>query len=97
MLGAAAMETWDMIISGEVQGVAYRSFARRMATGLGITGWARNLENGDVEIRATGNKKALLAFLDYCKKGSSPAIVRRISVKKLDAVEEFGGFSAVYG
>jgi len=36
------------VISGNVQGVGYRAFARQAARSIGATGWARNLANGDV-------------------------------------------------
>ena len=43
-----------LLVSGRVQGVSYRSYVRRLATELGITGWVLNLEDGRVEIAAEG-------------------------------------------
>jgi len=42
------------LISGRVQGVGFRWFVEREAALIGVTGWVRNTENGDVEVMATG-------------------------------------------
>ena len=49
----AALETRRYVVSGRVQGVGFRWFVEREAAQLGITGWVRNCENGDVEVMAT--------------------------------------------
>lgn len=50
-------------ISGRVQGVFFRESTRREAMRLGLTGFARNLTDGRVEVLACGDK-ALLAELE---------------------------------
>jgi acylphosphatase len=47
------------LISGRVQGVGFRAFAQRAAYEIGVTGWARNLEDGRVEVYAAGTAKQL--------------------------------------
>ncbi len=47
------------IIKGRVQGVGFRATVRMYAQQLKLTGYARNLSNGDVEIRAQGEKASL--------------------------------------
>ncbi len=55
---APDLETRRYVISGRVQGVGFRWFVEREAAQLGVTGWVRNCENGDVEVMATGNARA---------------------------------------
>jgi len=43
-----------VLISGRVQGVGFRSFARRYANALRICGWVKNLNDGRVEVVAEG-------------------------------------------
>lgn len=47
------------LVSGRVQGVGYRYFAQRHAVALGLTGYAKNLAGGRVEILAIGPAPAL--------------------------------------
>jgi len=46
-------------VQGRVQGVGYRYFVLRQADALGVTGFARNLGDGSVEVIAEGSEPAL--------------------------------------
>lgn len=67
-------------VSGRVQGVAYRYYARDIAYQLGIKGWIRNLDNGDVESIIEGPKKSVEKMIDWYKEGPRLAIVENIEV-----------------
>ena len=41
-------------INGNVQGVGFRFFVQQKATALGLSGWARNVDDGRVEVYAVG-------------------------------------------
>ena len=43
-----------LIIEGRVQGVWFRDSTRRQAVALGVTGWARNRPEGNLEVLAEG-------------------------------------------
>jgi acylphosphatase len=45
-------------VRGHVQGVGFRWWTRCRARELGLVGWARNLEDGRVEILAQGPREA---------------------------------------
>ena len=52
-----------ILVSGHVQGVGFRDFARRNAVRFEIRGFTKPLANGDVEIVAEGAKAALDEFI----------------------------------
>ena len=74
-------------VSGRVQGVFYRGSAQAMARRLGITGYARNLPNGDVEVLACGEATALDTFIDWLKVGPVGASVQGVTVTDRDVPE----------
>jgi acylphosphatase len=74
------MPTVHLIIQGKVQGVFYRASARDKAEALGITGWVKNTEAGEVEIIATGSQDQLNEFISWCRKGPSKAVVTDVDV-----------------
>ncbi len=72
------MATIHLIVKGKVQGVFYRATTKKVARQAGITGWVKNLPNGDVEIMATGSQEVLQQFVDWCCKGPLGAKVDEI-------------------
>ena len=52
----------NFLIAGRVQGVGFRAFAQKAAREVGITGWARNLADGRVEVHANGTHTQLDAL-----------------------------------
>ena len=67
------------LIVGLVQGVGYRAHARRAARSLGVTGYARNLADGSVEVEATGSVAALDQLEGALRSGPLFGRVDRIS------------------
>lgn len=62
-------------VSGVVQGVCFRYCTRLQARTMGITGWVRNLPNGDVEALICGSASQLDAMLAWLSHGPEQAIV----------------------
>lgn len=58
-----------VIISGYVQGVGFRYFVQRQAQQAGLTGWIRNLANGNVEIEVAGDPSVIDPWLQQIKTG----------------------------
>ena len=53
------------LVSGRVQGVFFRASTRQRALALGITGYARNLPDGRVEVLAVGTLQAVQELRDW--------------------------------
>jgi len=58
------MERVTVLYSGRVQGVGFRVTVRYLARGYDVTGTARNLPDGRVELIAEGARTELKTFLD---------------------------------
>jgi len=75
-----ATETFAKIflVSGTVQGVGFRYFAERVATRLGVAGYAKNLSDGRVEVYAIGTAGQLDAMRSELGCGPRMARVERV-------------------
>lgn len=49
------------LISGTVQGVGFRDYVQRVAERTGLSGFARNLPDGRVEVMLCGDKSTVAA------------------------------------
>ncbi len=67
-------------VSGRVQGVYYRGSAAARARELGVSGYARNLEDGRVEVLACGEAPAVSTFIEWLWVGSSASHVTAVQV-----------------
>ena len=73
------------LVSGRVQGVFYRASTRERARALGVSGHARNLADGRVEVLACGEPAAVDALCDWLRQGPPSAQVASVEVTELDA------------
>jgi acylphosphatase len=79
-------------VSGRVQGVAFRAATLDEARRLGLTGWVRNLPNGDVEALACGEAAALELLERWLWRG--PRAARVTAVNAADApLQAFDDFA----
>lgn len=74
------MRTVHLIIKGKVQGVYYRASARDVANELGVTGWIKNMPDGNVEALASGNEERVMKFVEWCRKGPKNAEVGEVII-----------------
>lgn len=70
-------------VGGMVQGVGYRYFTVTTARKLGLTGWVRNLMNGDVELEAQGDRSSIAMLISQLKLGPKWSDVERIGVDEV--------------
>jgi len=90
------MKRVHLIISGDVVGVGYRTWAKRHARDLGIGGWVKNREDRTVELIVEGEMEALVTFIASCKKGPDVAWVKDVTVTWQDAIGEYVDFEVLY-
>lgn len=65
-------------VSGEVQGVFFRASAQEKARQLGVTGYARNLDDGRVEVFACGTQSQLDKLKMWLARGPPAAAVTKV-------------------
>ena len=68
------------LVSGKVQNVGFRWYAREKAVDLGLTGWVRNLPDGRVELWFQGEIGAVEAMEEWCRRGSPTASVMKAEI-----------------
>jgi acylphosphatase len=76
-----------LLVTGQVQGVSYRWSAQRYAQHLGLTGWVRNLDGGEVEATAEGEAAVVEQFIAWCRQGPPAAEVERVEVTEQPVAE----------
>lgn len=74
-------------ITGRVQGVGFRLWARDQARRLGLTGWVRNEADGSVRALIAGETPAVSAMLGEFRKGPRGAAVSNVEVQPI-AIDE---------
>ena len=91
------METLEIELYGNVQGVGCRAYVRHVAQKLGIRGWVKNDEEdeGKVIVHAQGEEGKLGKFIEMLKTGWNPISVKEIKTKAVDALE-YADFSVKY-
>ena len=71
------------LISGRVQGVAFRATAQDAARGLGLTGFARNLNDGRVEVVACGEFQRVKQLESWLRQGPHWARVEKVVAEEM--------------
>lgn len=64
-----------VVVEGRVQGVFFRDSCRRQARRAGVAGWARNLDDGRVEVVVEGAPDAVERVVGWCRTGPPGAAV----------------------
>lgn len=79
------------IVTGRVQGVFFRASTREQAVRLGITGYAKNLADGSVEVVGCGSDDALAELDAWLQHGPPSARVDSVIRTALPG-QVFGAF-----
>ena len=81
-----------VFVNGKVQGVFFRAKTMQEAVRLGVNGWVRNLLDGRVEAVFEGEKEAVDAAVDFCRKGPRGAVVTNLELNWEPFSGEFKNF-----
>jgi acylphosphatase len=78
------------IVSGRVQGVGFRYFVQKQAERLSLLGYARNLDDGRVEVYAIGPEAKLSELAGHLWKGPPWSDVRGVEEQDAPMIESKG-------
>lgn len=91
------MKRLHLKIYGDVHGVFFRAYVLEKATGLGLTGYVKNVSDGTVEAVAEGEENKLNELKDWCKKGPDFAKVKNVEEDWKDIKKtEYNSFEVIY-
>ena len=81
------------LVSGHVQGVYFRASTREQAQRLQLSGHARNLDDGRVEVLAVGTERAIEALAQWLEDGPPAARVAAVERSAADQAAAGEGFA----
>ena len=87
------MKRVHIFANGRVQGVYYRANTEKKALSLGLKGWVRNLNRGQVEIIAEGDDQKIEELVAWCHHGPADAHVTNLDVSYQEPKNEFDKFA----
>lgn len=85
-----------LTISGTVQGVGFRSWAKWQAKKLGLVGWVKNRDDESVELVAEGTKRKLEELITRCRRGPEVSLVKNVNITWSDGTGELLGFEVIH-
>ena len=86
---------YDIIFTGRVQGVFFRATAEEIARRHDVTGWVRNERDGSVRCVVEGDTAELDRLVNAIQLAKR-ANIDNTDITRLDATDEFEGFSVRY-
>lgn len=87
------MATARFLVRGRVQRVGFRAATRAQALRLGLSGHARNLDDGRVEVLAQGAPQQLDALARWLEVGPTLARVDAVARLAVEGDAVFSGFA----
>ncbi len=85
-----------LIIEGRVQGVGFRYFSQRAGTASDVTGYVRNLSDGNVEIEAEGENQNINNFINIIRNDHPYARVLNIQQNEIPFTGKYESFQIKY-
>ncbi|MBU5590248.1 acylphosphatase [Clostridium sp. MSJ-4] len=90
------MYRYHLLVAGRVQGVGFRYITQHAAEKTSVTGWVKNLYNGDVEIEVQGLEDNIANFITLIRKGNGFSSIENIDINMIDLISQEKGFKIKY-
>lgn len=90
------MIRYHLFVSGRVQRVGFRFFSQYLAAQLHITGFAKNLSNGMVELKIQGKEEDLDHMVKLIKQGNRIIRVDNIEIENIAVKDNENKFQILY-
>lgn len=87
-----AKVSYKVVISGRVQGVAFRASMKDAALRHGVLGWVRNRDDGAVEALVQGEEAQVERLLEWTRVGPPGAEVASVERHRLENCPPHTGF-----
>lgn len=71
------------VVTGKVQGVFFRASSQQIAIDYSLSGYARNLEDGSVEVLMCGEQTNIEKMIVWLKEGSEQATVENVQATQV--------------
>ena len=82
--------TQKAIVEGKVQGVYFRATTKEKAQLLGLSGHAKNLNNGSVEVIAQGHQDDVAELIQWLWQGSRGSKVTQVTTSDTEPYQDVG-------
>jgi acylphosphatase/soluble cytochrome b562 len=89
------LNAYNLNVSGRVQRVGFRRYVLDQAQELSLTGHAKNLPNGSIEIFVQGENEQLAKFFEKLKQTPPPAEIRETKQEEATPDPELKEFKLV--
>ena len=89
------MKSIHIIITGDVQDVGFRAWAKRQARELDLMGWVKNRKDSSVEIVAEGKRGQLDELIKRCNLGPEASWVENVTVSWEEGSDSFVSFDVI--
>lgn len=90
------MPRYNILVKGRVQGVGFRYFVEITAKQMELTGWVKNLDNGQVQMEVQNNSEFIDKLLGKLKKGNGFSRVDNLEYKIVEDISNEKNFRITY-
>ena len=90
------MPRYNITVKGRVQGVGFRYFVQSISVNMNLSGWVKNLDNGNVEFEVESDEEFLDLFLQKLKKGNGFSRIEDLDIISIVPLNQNSKFKIIY-